>query len=253
MGRRQRKRWMKRFGAVVGPWVIFVLVRSIGVTWRIRVRGHRHLRTALAHGPVIIAGLHGRMFHSFHALSRPPYLPWRILVSQSSDGDFMAGAARCLGADVARGSSGRGGERGYLQLVRSIRDRPDAPVVFFVDGGGRGPRGHVKPGAIRLAESTRGSIVPIVASSRPCWVARSWDRCQIAPPFARIEIRLLPPQQVGQPTGQHASSGAQTTPVAADAAREGARHRLEQVLVGAQTRLDQVVGHVDDEPVRLGL
>ena len=89
---------------------------------------------------------------------------------------------------TAIGSSGRDGARGFLRLVRAIRAEPAVSVGFLVDGGRRGPRGHVKPGVVQLARHCDAWLVPLAASGAPGLVARSWDRFQVPGPFARIAV-----------------------------------------------------------------
>jgi len=233
---RRRRSWGTRCLLRVLPPLVRLVVRTLGVTWRVRISGLHHYRAALAAGPVVITSFHGRLFAALHVFSRPRYRPWRILISASTDGEFIARVAGGLGFETARGSSNRRGDAGYRELVRSIRGRPQVPVGFLVDGGGRGPRGTVKPGAVRLASATRGSLLPILTVSRPCWIAhRSWDRFQVPWPFATVHIAILPPMRV---------------PAGGEARRAAARARLEAVMVAAQERLDRRVGLPDRTPVR---
>jgi lysophospholipid acyltransferase (LPLAT)-like uncharacterized protein len=219
------------------PPILRFALRALGVTWRFQIRGGRYFRMAVrSPRPVIGAALHGRLFALTYRCARPDWRPWRVLVSGSRDGEMIARVNHGMGLDTARGSSGRGGTRGYLEMVRSVKAEPHKALGFLVDGGGRGPRGQVKLGAIRLAKSTGAWIVPTVVSARPAFLfTRSWDRFMIPLPFARVAITFLPPQLV---LGH------------GEAAYEAARQRLEQSLCSGQTRLDAEIGLGDDEPVR---
>jgi lysophospholipid acyltransferase (LPLAT)-like uncharacterized protein len=96
-----------------------------------------------------------------------------ILISNSRDGEIIARGVERLGFRTARGSAGRGGVRGTLELIDAARDGQS--IAFMVDGP-RGPKQEVKIGIVRIAQMTGLPIVPIVCSSRTAWWTKSWDR-----------------------------------------------------------------------------
>ena len=126
-----------------------------------------------------------------HCFARPGIRPLCVLISPSTDGEMIRRVVEGLGMRTARGSSGRDGARGFIELLRSVRSMPGVPVGFLVDGGGKGPRGRCKPGAAALALRAGAVIQPAVASARPAFIAkRSWDRFLVPLPFARVELRF---------------------------------------------------------------
>jgi lysophospholipid acyltransferase (LPLAT)-like uncharacterized protein len=104
----------------------------------------------------------------------------RILVSQSRDGDLIAGVASALGCVPIRGSSRRGkveAMRGLLVEVKSGCDfgiTPDGPL---------GPLHVFQAGAVYLASETGIPLVPITVTYGRCWRFKSWDRFVLPWPF----------------------------------------------------------------------
>lgn len=229
------KRLMLGIGPVVGAAIIYAL----GATWRFEIRGYRHFLAAKRHRrPVIGAGFHGRLLAVAYRCGRPDWRPWRILVSGSRDGEFIARIDHLLQLDTARGSAGRGGARGFMDLVRSIRAEPGKAIGMLVDGGARGPRGVVKMGTVRLSKATGAWVVPcLISADRPLVFRKSWDRFMIPMPWNTVHMTFLRPILV---LGR------------GDAAMERARQRLEDAMVAAQTRLDREAHYPDKAPVRVG-
>jgi lysophospholipid acyltransferase (LPLAT)-like uncharacterized protein len=108
------------------------------------------------------------------------------VVSQSRDGEYLAGLLQSLGLKTARGSSSRGGSGALLQAARSMRDERYNGCLT-VDGP-RGPRHVVKPGAMALAFRASASVVPVRIFYERAKVFRSWDRFQLPLPFSRVHI-----------------------------------------------------------------
>ena len=235
----RRRSFGTRVLLVIMPPLIRSLFYVLGVTWRFQVRGKRRFDAVRYHSqrPIVCAGLHSRLAALIYLFARPGHRPWKVLVSGSTDGEFIARTSEPMGYTCPRGSSGKGGHRGYVEMVRGVRADPTVPVAFLVDGGGRGPRGHVKPGVIRLARSSRAWLVPVVMSTRSAWILPTWDRAVIPKPFARIEVSFLKPRLVFAHD---------------DAGFEQARQALEDELVAATQRLDALAGLPETEPVRLG-
>lgn len=120
--------------------------------------------------PCLYAVYHGSMIG---LLGLHPRRRLTILISNSRDGEIIARACHGLGFSTARGSAGRGGVKGTLELIDAARQGQS--LAFMVDGP-RGPRHEVKVGVVRIAQMTGLPIVPIVVSSRTAWWTRSWDR-----------------------------------------------------------------------------
>jgi hypothetical protein len=158
-------------------------LRALGATWRLRRTNTADVDRRMAGGERCIYALwHCRMLPLIYAYRG---LGVAALVSRSRDGELIAGVIERIGYLAARGSSSRGGQQGFQELVsfaagaRSLTITPDGP---------RGPRETVKPGLVRLASLTGLPVLPVASASRGAWVLRSWDGFRVPRPFATVWI-----------------------------------------------------------------
>jgi len=177
-------RLLRTFQGLVVGVVAWAWLRTL----RLTVIEHPSLAEA-SDRPWVLAFFHGTQW---------PLLAWKrphatvVLVSHSSDGAIQAAALSVLGLRVVRGSSSRGGVRGLVELVRSMRK--DASDAAFAVDGPRGPEGVAKDGAIVAARLRGGLVVPMGASSPSgLTLTRAWDQFRIAWPFSRVSVVLGAP------------------------------------------------------------
>ena len=188
----------RRFLLRVAPFVGAVLVRLVGVTWRVKVVGAREVERCWREGrPVIYIVWHGRIL-------LVPWLNQRlrrtrgartplVLASRSRDGELVARYVKHFGLSVVRGSSSRGGGAALRALVAAIRDGVD---VAIVPDGPRGPREQLQPGVVALAALTGAPVVPLAIGAQPSRRLSSWDRFLVPLPFARCVLAFGPPLAV---------------------------------------------------------
>jgi lysophospholipid acyltransferase (LPLAT)-like uncharacterized protein len=142
--------------------------------------------------PAIFTIYHGRMAQVLWITPREKF---RILVSQSRDGECVAGALAKMGIRVLRGSSGRDGASAVKNIIKSAR--AGESLVLTVDGP-RGPIHEVKIGAIRLAEMTGLPIIPSLCSANQYTQMWGWDKFMITE-WGSPEIYLYAePMEVGR-------------------------------------------------------
>lgn len=199
-----------QFIAVLGAGI----VRSVVATLRVRV----HDRAGVLGGPseprLIWAFWHNRFFVIPHLLNR--YLshrPGSALTSASKDGEILAAFLQRFHVRPIRGSSSRQGVAALLEMKRLIEEGYD---VAITPDGPRGPRYHLNPGIITLAQKTGALVMPIVVRYSHFWRLKSWDAFEIPKPFAEVEITLLPLHRVAATEDNEAF--------------ERERARLEQIL-----------------------
>ncbi len=106
----------------------------------------------------------------------------QVLISQHSDGEYIAQVIKRLGFGVIRGSTTRGGIRAVKALVDKARE--GYPLAITPDGP-RGPRFIVQNGSIYLGKKTQLPIIPMVVGLSSYWELPSWDRFRIPKPFSR--------------------------------------------------------------------
>ena len=192
---RRRWTWRTRARVTVLGWLIWLLLRLLYATFRVRwvdegdMVGHR------ARGErFILAAWHDGLILLPLVMLHVP-TPWRprVLISWHRDAEIGAQAARRFGVHFVRGSSTRGGIGAVRALIASHRAGED---VVVVPDGPRGPRHEAKVGVVQLANATGARIVPIALAAAPCRRLGSWDRMQVPLPFARVAIRLGTPVDV---------------------------------------------------------
>lgn len=171
------------------PKAGLLLVRLISGTYRIQVMGTEHEKNAIdAHGSVVYASWHQRMFPGFTFFKNRQ--PIAIMISQSRDGEMISRAVAQLGWRPVRGSSSKGGVRA-LKTLRRLADEGHR-IMHIVDGP-QGPFGVVKPGLLTIAQFSGAPIVPVIGTFERCWTFSSWDRFMVPKPFSRILVRFSSP------------------------------------------------------------
>jgi lysophospholipid acyltransferase (LPLAT)-like uncharacterized protein len=219
------------------PPIALATYRWHAGTWRYITENESQLE-ALLQGPRPIVGafLHGRTFQLLHYFSQPVRGRWILMCSASRDGELMSRIETGLGFRVVRGSSGRGGARALVQMIKAQRQDPALSSCLAVDGS-RGPRGRAQFGSITLAQKTGGVLLPVAASATSTWVCRKcWDRMVI--PKRHAQVRVL----IGEPIE-----------VAPDLDAEGVeavRALLEQRLLAMPAERDARTGFSDSEPLQ---
>ena len=138
-------------------------------------------------GRVMLCVWHQQFFAMIRYCKRYESYRPALMISQSSDGDLIAGVARLSGWYAVRGSTSRGGKQALRILIKHFRKHKLAGHIM---DGPRGPIGQVKAGAIRLALAADAVIVPMYVSADRAWYFNSWDRFFIPKPFAAVTVRF---------------------------------------------------------------
>jgi lysophospholipid acyltransferase (LPLAT)-like uncharacterized protein len=97
----------------------------------------------------------------------------RVLISQHTDGEFIAQICQHLGIGVVRGSTARGGCQALLHM---IRDQDQTTHLGITPDGPRGPRRELKAGVVMIASQSGLAIVPTGIGFVRAWRFASWDR-----------------------------------------------------------------------------
>ena len=178
----RRARWLGR--------AIYVLARLLYSTLRIRFDHQDRLQPSIG---TIFVTWHGRtIVPAIHMGGRG----YAALISLSRDGEIQNNFFQLLGYKTARGSTGRGGIRGALQVARSVKE---GGVLVMTPDGPRGPTHKVQLGVILMAEKSGAPIIPVGVSADRRWLMKSWDSYMIPKPFARVQFLvgdpiLIPPK-----------------------------------------------------------
>ena len=128
------------------------------------------------------------------------------LASRSADGEYISRVLQHWGMGMVRGSSSRGGDTAFRELIRAVRA---GRSVAITPDGPRGPRERVKHGVLQLAQITGAPLIPIAAAASRAWWFESWDRFLIPQPFARLHVEYADPMFI--PRGADLEAAAQQT------------------------------------------
>lgn len=189
-------------------------VRLLVSTLRIRIDDRVGALGSDPQRPLLWVFWHNRLLTVPYLFER--YCPGRTgaaLTSASADGELLSAFLRRFGVDPIRGSSSRGGAVAMVQMRRALQR---GSIMAITPDGPRGPRFHVHPGIVKLAQVTRMPVMPLHITYSRAWRLRSWDGFLIPKPFARVDFTFDALHEVA--------------PTDDEAAFERERLRLEQVL-----------------------
>lgn len=170
------------------PFIAFIyfFIRAYCMTFRFRVLNEEHWHKALKDGKrVLLCGWHQQFFAAIRHFRNYSHLNPGLMISQSRDGEMIAGVANRSGWHTARGSSSKGGKEALAEMVNHLKNYSFGAHIL---DGPRGPMGKVKPGVIKMATESRAVIVPFYSSSDKAWFFNSWDRFMLPKPFSRVTL-----------------------------------------------------------------
>jgi hypothetical protein len=158
--------------------------------------------------------------------------PARLLISQSSDGEFIARVMQHFGFSAARGSrskstdpaKGKGGAAAFRDLLKWVRD---GRAVAITPDGPRGPAEVMPEGPVVLAGITGVPVLLCGMACRPCLRLKTWDRTVIPLPFGRGAVSWEPAMTVAKTSDA--------------AAIEAVRTEWASRLTAANTRAEALV------------
>jgi lysophospholipid acyltransferase (LPLAT)-like uncharacterized protein len=170
----------KRLAAGILPKLIYIFIRGLHATMRVRIIGGEIPHAYHDRGE----GLIGVFWHA-----RLLMLPFaytgkeaHILISSHGDGEIIANVMKCFGFSLVRGSSSKRGKEALQEMVKLARNNHDLAIT---PDGPRGPAEVAKPGVANLACLTGRSVIPLAYSSSRSKRFSSWDRFMLPYPFSR--------------------------------------------------------------------
>jgi len=197
---------------------VYLLIRSVSLTLRWRVRPGLEQRIRKHQGRGIYVVWHNRLalclvIYERYVRPNPGDRRLAAMVSASRDGALLSRILELFHVEPARGSSSRRGPQALRELVTWAEQGFD---LALTPDGPRGPRYVVQEGVIAAAQLTGLAIVPV--TYRLGWKIRlkSWDGFLIPLPFSWCEVDFAEPLSVSRDTDA--------------ATRETLRQQLETTL-----------------------
>jgi len=166
--------------------LLYLFIRQYSSTFRLEVINENkwldHLNNG---GKVILCPWHQQFFSFIRYFQEYKDLKPSLMISQSADGELIAGVANRTGWYTARGSSSHGGRNALEEMIDKIKETGLAAHIL---DGPQGPSGIVKNGAIKMAMETNAALVPLYSTTKNDWHASSWDKFIIPKPFSEVKI-----------------------------------------------------------------
>jgi lysophospholipid acyltransferase (LPLAT)-like uncharacterized protein len=168
--------------------ILYRFIRAYSWTFRLKVENEKPwLEHVDAGGRVLLCCWHQQFFPCIRYFKKYSGYKPSLMISQSSDGEMIAGVANLTGWHTVRGSSSRDGQQALRQMIQRLR--VTGLAAHIVDGP-RGPAGIVKRGVIHLAKDAEAMIVPAHTTAKKAWHFNSWDRFFLPKPFSKVIIRF---------------------------------------------------------------
>jgi len=118
-----------------------------------------------------------------------------IMVSGSSDGEWVARSLNSWGQIPMRGSRHKGGLLAIKEMTRIMRQQ--GCIAGIVADGSKGPAQIAQKGAVVLAKETGAPMVPTGFAARPAFRFNSWDRTIL--PFPGSKVVMVYGQPISVP------------------------------------------------------
>lgn len=203
--------------------LIYPVVRLLFLTLRLKFAHRERLDTG-GKGAIFVTW-HGRSLIAANVFRNKGY--W-ALISLSRDGELQNNIFKRFGFQTIRGSTGRGGVKGALQMARKVKE---GGVLAFTPDGPRGPTHKVQLGVILMAEKSGAPIIPLGISASRRWLMKSWDSYMIPQPFARAYFLIGDPIHI--------------PPNLDEAGRETFAAQVELALNRLECEAERLAGHTD--------
>jgi lysophospholipid acyltransferase (LPLAT)-like uncharacterized protein len=172
------------------PFIYFLyrFIRIYSWTFRLTVENEKDWLDYLKGGGVVLlCTWHQQFFSAIRYFQKYKILKPSIMISQSSDGEVVAGVAKLTGWHAVRGSSSKNGRKALSIIIAKLKETKLAAHIL---DGPRGPAGEVKAGAIRLAHAADAVIVPFHVTAKSAWYFNSWDKFFLPKPFSRVSLQF---------------------------------------------------------------
>ena len=175
---------LEKISLRVLPFLVYVILRIIAVTWRITIVNPENSPTPDKNRDqkTIFAFWHNRLVvHTYHYR----FCGITAMISKSKDGEYIARLARMLGHTAVRGSTSRDPVNALDDMIAVLNAGKN---VTITPDGPQGPKYALKNGVVEMARVTGAAIVPMAYDASRKHIFRSWDGFIFPLLFADIVI-----------------------------------------------------------------
>ncbi|MBF0376387.1 MAG: lysophospholipid acyltransferase family protein [Desulfamplus sp.] len=181
---------LKKFKFIIytKPFIAFIyfFIRLYAMTFRFKTVNEDKWQKHLKEGKtVLLCVWHQQFFSAIRHFKTYAHLNPALMISQSRDGELIAGVANRTGWYTARGSSSKGGKEAMVEMIEHLNRYHFGAHIL---DGPRGPIGKVKAGVIKMAKESNAIIVPFYTFADKAWFFNSWDRFMVPKPFAQVTL-----------------------------------------------------------------
>lgn len=181
--------WIQKLIPVVG----WLYINLVGKTLRYFVQGEEIVCQLKKEGqPVILATWHGGLIPPMYLLR---FRGIHVLSSTHRDSEYLAWILQKFGWCLVKGSSGKGGSRALIEMIRKLKEGHD---IAMTPDGPTGPARKLKPGVIYLAQKSGIPIIPVGVAAYPKKNLKSWDNFLLPNFFAKAVIIFGEPFPIGK-------------------------------------------------------
>ncbi len=176
MDKKKQKKILLYLGIKLGWLIILVLGKLIFI----KEKNKKYVRQVQEKKAKFIYVLwHGKILVPIYVHRGEKIVP---MISLHDDGELIAQTIYKLGYRPVRGSSTRGGQKAFYEMVRRINQ---GAVGTMIPDGPKGPRHQLKPGTLYIAQQTDAYLLPISYSSNRPLIFNSWDKFMLPLPFSK--------------------------------------------------------------------
>ena len=170
------------------PFIAFIsiFIRIYCMTLRLQIVNEDSWKDHVKKGRrVLLCIWHQQIFSAICHFSNYAEFKPAVMISQSRDGELIAGVTNKCGWHTERGSSSRGGQDAMQAMIEHIKKYGLGAHIL---DGPTGPIGKVKAGAVKIAKESRAAIVPFYSTPEKAWFFNSWDRFMLPRPFSKVTL-----------------------------------------------------------------
>jgi len=164
----------------------YYVIRLYSMTFRLKIINEPGWKKQIGKDrPILLCAWHQQFFSAIRHFKTYAGLNPALMISQSRDGDLIAGVARKSGWKTARGSSSKDGRKAMDAMIDHLTTHGLGAHIL---DGPTGPMGKIKSGIIKMAQDSNALVVPFYTHAENAWFFKSWDRFMLPKPFSRVTI-----------------------------------------------------------------